>query len=227
MTGTGPLSSLLTNRRRGKARLFMTLARDNLTDSSSAPLPMPAFLRLAGRPALLVGGGAVATAKFPALAAAGAQVTIVAPVVSAGLRDVVAAYPTTVVHERPFVPSDLDGAWYVVSAAPHDVNAAVVAAAEPLRLFVNAVDDTSAATAFAGAVVRRGPVTVAISTGGGAPALAGLLREALDALLPDDLAQWVATSRALRPTWKAAGVPLADRRPLLLQALNQLYGEGA
>jgi uroporphyrin-III C-methyltransferase/precorrin-2 dehydrogenase/sirohydrochlorin ferrochelatase len=66
-------------------------------------------------------------------------------------------------------------------------------------------------------------VTIAISTGGHAPALAGLLREALDALLPADLAAWVDTARRARVEWRRAGVPMAERRPRLLRALDALY----
>src|SRR4051812_43111890 len=161
-------------------------------------------------------------AKHASLAAAGARITVGAPGVGASLRQA-----GTIVIERAFQPGDLDGAWFVVAAAPGPVNQQVAAAAEERRIFVNAVDDLAAASAYAGGVVRRGPITVAISTGGGAPALAGLLREALDELLPDDLDRWAATARELRPTWRAAAVPMEARRPLLLEALNRIYGERA
>jgi siroheme synthase-like protein len=178
----------------------------------------PSFLKLHGRSVVLVGGGAVAVAKHAALVAAGARVTVVAPQIDARLRQ-----PGTTLVERGFEPGDLDGAWFVVAAATAPVNREVAAAAEARHLFVNAVDDPAAASAYAGGVVRRGPITVAISTGGGAPALAGLLREALDAVLPEDLERWLTTARELRPGWRAEGVPMEGRRPLLLEALNRLY----
>ncbi len=80
------------------------------------------------------------------------------------------------------------------------------------------------ATAHAGGVIRRGGVTVAISTDGRAPALAGLLREGIEALLPEQLGAWAERAEALRAGWRAEGVALADRRPRLLRALNELYG---
>jgi siroheme synthase-like protein len=178
----------------------------------------PSFLKLGGRSVVLVGGGAVAVAKHASLVAAGARVTVVAPAIDARLRQ-----PGTMLVERGFQPADLDGAWFVVAAATPAVNQRVAAAAEERRLFVNAVDDVSAASAYAGGVVRRGPVTVAVSTGGGAPALAGLLREALEAVLPEDLERWLTTARELRPGWRAERVPMEARRPLLLEALNRLY----
>jgi siroheme synthase-like protein len=181
----------------------------------------PLFLRLAGRRVLLVGGGRVALGKHEALRAAQAQVTVVAPAIDPALRQ-----PGTEIRQRAFAPADLDGAWLVVAAAPPEVNRAVLAAAEERRLFVNAVDDPDAATAYAAAVVRRGTLTLAVSTGGGAPALAGLLREALEDIVPDDIESWLATARSLRARWRAEGVPIADRRPLLLQALNRLYAAG-
>lgn len=184
---------------------------------NSEPL-YPLFLRVVGRKVVLVGGGPVAVGKHAALRAAGALVTVVAPAVDPALR-----VPGTAIVERAFQPTDLDEAWLVVAAAPPEVNRQVLAAAEQRRLFVNAVDDPATATAYAGGVVRRGPVTLAISTGGEAPALAGLLREGLEAVVPEDLETWLATARAARSSWKAAGVKMSERRPLLLEALNRLY----
>jgi len=93
------------------------------------------------------------------------------------------------------------------------------------KLFVLAVDDPSAASAYGAGALRRGGVTVAVSTDGRAPALAGLLREGLEAVLPEDLETWTAEAERQRAEWRAAGVPMAERRPLLLQALNRLYDE--
>jgi siroheme synthase (precorrin-2 oxidase/ferrochelatase) len=71
--------------------------------------------------------------------------------------------------------------------------------------------------------LRKGGVTLAISTDGRAPALAGLLREALGSLLPDELGDWVGAAERLRARWRAEGVPIDRRRPLLLRALDELY----
>lgn len=182
----------------------------------------PAFLHLAGREVLLVGGGQVAASKLADLLSAGARVTVVAPVISDAIR----ARDVSLV-ERGFVETDLDGVWWVCAAAPPEVNRIVANAAESRRVFVNAVDDKGAASAFLGGVVRRGDVEIAISTGGAAPALAGLLREGLDAMLPHDLERWVAVALAARTEWKAANVPMAERRPLLLRALDDLYASRA
>jgi uroporphyrin-III C-methyltransferase/precorrin-2 dehydrogenase/sirohydrochlorin ferrochelatase len=184
----------------------------------------PLFLKLAGRDVLVVGGGPVGTSKARALVEAGARVTVVAPALSPELRALAGA-GTLVVAERAFDVRDLEGAWLVVAAATPDVNRAVATAAEARRVFVLAVDDPASASAYGAGVVRRGGVTLAVSTDGRAPALAGLLREGLEAVLPDDLDAWTAAAERERRAWKDAGVPVAERRPLLLDALNRLYAE--
>jgi siroheme synthase-like protein len=179
----------------------------------------PAFLKLAGRPVLLVGGGAVAELRLGELARAGARITVVAR----DVRPAILGHEGVIVAQREFVDSDLDGVWFVVAAATPDVNRRVADAALAHRVFVNAVDDAERATAYTGGVLRRGGVTIAVSTEGRAPALAGLLREALEAVVPDEIDTWVAEARRVRQEQRAARVPMADRRPLLLRSLNQLY----
>jgi len=181
---------------------------------------VPAFLKLNGRRVVLVGGGRVAAGKLRSLLDEGAHVTVVAPEIRPELDQ-----PGVVLERRAFKGAHLDDAWYVVAAAPPEVNSEVLAAAERRRVFVNAVDDPPHATAYAGGVVRRDGVTIAISTEGRAPALAGLLREALDAWLPGDLDAWMSAADEARRTWKRDGVPMERRRPMLLETLNRLYDE--
>jgi uroporphyrin-III C-methyltransferase/precorrin-2 dehydrogenase/sirohydrochlorin ferrochelatase len=178
----------------------------------------PIFLRLEGRRVLLVGGGPVAVGKLVGLLAAGAEVTVVAPDVRPEMER-----PGVLIRRRRFEDADLDGVWLAVAAAPPVVNRAVLAAADRRRVFVNAVDDPPNASAYLGGVVRRSGVTIAISTDGRAPALAGLLREAMDALLPVDLDAWMAAADTARREWRERQVPMGARRPLLLEALNRLY----
>jgi len=182
------------------------------------PSLLPLFLALAGRRVVLVGGGRVAAAKLRQLLAVGADVRVVAPAVDPDIDRAGVA-----IERRPFLPSDLDEAWLVVAAAPPDVNREVSTAAATRRIFVNAVDDPANATAFMSGVVRRGGVAMAISTDGQAPALAGLLREALDEVLPAELDLWMDEARRQRAIWQRDEVPMERRRPLLLEALNRLY----
>jgi uroporphyrin-III C-methyltransferase/precorrin-2 dehydrogenase/sirohydrochlorin ferrochelatase len=184
------------------------------------PHSYPAFLRLQGRSALVVGAGSVAAQKLQGLLGAGARVTVVAPVIHPAFHR-----PEVERLEREFTEADLDGRWLVVAAAPPAVNAAVARAAEQRQLFVNAVDDLAAASVHLGGVVERGGVTFAISTGARAPALAGLLREAVEALLPAEIGDWVSLAEELKQRWRAAGVPMHERRPLLLSALIERHAK--
>ena len=180
----------------------------------------PVFVDLVDRRVLVVGGGAVATAKVARLLDVGARVVVVAPQIASQLEHL----PVTIIRRR-FEPADLDDTWYVVSAAPADVNAHVVAEATKRRVFVNAVDDPAHATAFAGSGFKRGPVTIAISTGGEAPAMARVMREALERLVGRDVEDWTSMATKLRGEWKHAGVPMEKRRDALLEAIAHLHRE--
>ena len=166
---------------------------------------VPLFLNVSGRRIVLVGRGPVAESKQRQFAAEGADVRTIDP--------------------DQFQASHLDDAWLVVAAASLEINRDVARAAEARRIFVNAVDDPANATAYLSGIVRRDGVTIAISTEGAAPALTALLREALDEVLPHDLEQWVDTARDARNAWKRSSVPMEQRKPLLLAALNRLYQE--
>jgi uroporphyrin-III C-methyltransferase/precorrin-2 dehydrogenase/sirohydrochlorin ferrochelatase len=126
----------------------------------------PLALRIEGRRVLVVGGGAVATRRLPALLAAGAEVVLVAPELTPALRAHADAGRITWVPRR-FEPADVDGAWLVQVAVDDPAAAAEVsAAAENQRIFCVRADDRDAATAWTPAVTRHGPVTVAVTDGG-------------------------------------------------------------
>jgi len=177
----------------------------------------PLFLRLEGRRVLVVGGGTVATRKVRELLDAGAKVTVVAPEVSAEIASL-----GVTVEQRAFTATDVDGAWLVV-AATNDPNAnrAVAASAEAQRIFVNAVDDPANASAFFGALLRRPPFLVAISSSGQLPALSRLLREVLESALPEE--RWIERARELRRTWKAEQTPMGERFAELVKAIAARY----
>jgi siroheme synthase-like protein len=137
----------------------------------------PVMLDLAGVPVLMVGGGNIAARKVAGLLAAGARVTVVAPMVLAELAAAVAE-----VRERPYAPSDLVGHQLVMTATDlPEVNAAVASDARGAGLWVNSADDPENCTFILPAVTRRGPVVVAIGTDGSSPALARHLRDRIAA----------------------------------------------
>ncbi|WP_234359125.1 uroporphyrinogen-III C-methyltransferase [Plantactinospora sp. BC1] len=138
----------------------------------------PLALRLAGRRVLVVGGGAVATRRVPALLEAEARVVVVAPELTPALRAHVDAGRLEWVA-REFAPADLDGAWLVQVAVDDPAAAeAVSAAAFERQIFCVRADDRDAATAWTPAVTRYGPLTVAV-LGGGDPRRAVAVRDAI------------------------------------------------
>ena len=184
---------------------------------TEAPV-FPVFLKLARRKVLVVGGGNMAASKLDALFRSGATVIVVAPSFRPEIER-----SQAILLRRGFEPSDLDGIWYAVAAATPEVNRRVAAAAEERRVFVNAVDDPPSASAYLGGVLRRGDLTIAISTEGRAPAVAGLLREALEDLLPKEIETWLEEAQRQKRLWREERVPMISRRPLMLAALNRLY----
>ena len=179
----------------------------------------PIFLKLSGRAVLVVGAGPVAASKLAALVDAGARIHVVAPTIDPEVEQMGVR-----LSRREFRPSDLNHTWLVVAAATPDVNQHVAEEAERRHVFVNAVDDPSHASAYLGGVTHRAGVTFAISTHGRAPALAGLIREGLEAVLPEaDLEAWMTAAADMRTEWRRDGVPMSDRRPQLLRALMKRY----
>jgi siroheme synthase-like protein len=176
----------------------------------------PLFLKLAGRDVLVVGAGAVGERKIAELAEAGARVRVVAPDATPDVR-ARAERGEIVWRARPFAASDTDGAWLVIAAtASAGVQREVSEAASARHVFCIAVDDVSNATAYGASVVRRPPLTVAISSSGEAPALVRLLREIIEQVLPEG--EWVDRARALRAKWRAERTPMGARFGELVRA---------
>jgi siroheme synthase-like protein len=178
---------------------------------------LPLFLKLEGRPVLVVGAGPVAEGKVRSLLAARAAVRLVAPDATAALTKL-ASDGALEWRPRRFEAGDVDGVW-LVFAATSDAAAqrAVSEAAGAHRVFCIAVDDPPNASAYSGGVVRRPPFTIAISSSGAAPALTRLVRELVEQVLPGE--QWVAHAQDLRARWLAEGTPMADRFAELLREL--------
>jgi len=137
----------------------------------------PMFVKLAGHKCLVVGGGKVAEAKVEGLFASGAVVVVVALEVTEKIAGWNRERRLTW-HARRFQPSDLDGAFLVIAATGVDaVNESVFREAEVRRILCNAVDEPERCHFYYPAVVRRGALQIAISTGGLSPALASRLRQ--------------------------------------------------
>ncbi|HUY81432.1 MAG TPA: siroheme synthase CysG [Acidobacteriaceae bacterium] len=180
----------------------------------------PAFIKLARRPCLLVGAGAVALEKIGPLLAAEANLRVVAPSVRTEIQELADAGQLQVV-QREWSPHDLDNTFMVIAATDDPaVNAAVYESAVERNILCNSVDDPPHCDFYFGSIVTRGDLQIAISTAGESPALAQRLRKEIDAQLPEDFGAWLAETGRLRRE-VLANVPPGEDRKLLLHRLAQ------
>ena len=171
----------------------------------------PVFLRIAGRPCLVVGGGEVALRKATALARAGGAVHVVAPEVGEALATLAAESGGSVAR-RSFANEDVEGKVLAVAATDaREVNEAVSAAARTRNVPVNVVDQPELCSYIVPSIVDRSPLVVALSSGGSAPVLLRLLRERLEAMLPGTYGALAALAGRYRSRVRAA-VPDEDAR---------------
>jgi siroheme synthase-like protein len=140
-------------------------------------------LLVRGRRVVVVGGGRIAARKIAPLLDLGAAVEVVAPEVGDEVRAWADA-GRVVLHQRAFAPDDLRDAWLAFTATDDpEVNAAVHAAGEAGRVWVNSADDPANCSFTLMSVIRRADLVVSVGTGGRSPALAAHLRRQLEAEL--------------------------------------------
>ncbi|MEZ3500952.1 siroheme synthase CysG [Pantoea sp. KPR_PJ] len=172
----------------------------------------PLFCRLQGKRCLLVGGGDVAERKARLLIAAGADLYAGAQHFSPAFHQWAANGELTLI-DGAFEAGWLEACWLVVAATNDDaVNQQVAAAAEARRIFCNLVDAPEQASAIMPSLIDRSPLMVAVSSGGRAPVLARLLREKIEAMLPQHLGQLASLAGTLRTRVKQRFASLAQRR---------------
>ncbi|HEA3086100.1 TPA: uroporphyrinogen-III C-methyltransferase [Aeromonas dhakensis] len=173
---------------------------------------LPIFCRLDNKPVLLVGGGEVAQRKARLLLDAGAQLTVVAPELDPELAEL-AANDSIEWLAGEFAPAQLAGKWLVVAATDRrEVNALVYQSANQARIFANVVDDPKRSSFIMPSIIDRSPLMVAISSGGKAPVLARLLREKLEAMLPQHLGAVATFAGSLRDRVKTRFASMGERR---------------
>ncbi len=181
---------------------------------------LPLFLDLSDQPCLVVGGGEVAARKIRSLIDVGARVTIVAPVLGGAAAELAERHGLDVAL-REFEETDVRGRLLVIAATGDaDVNRRAFAACRERRVLINTVDNPALCTAIFPSIVDRGPVTVAVSTGGASPTLARRIRAQIETLLPaatGRLAEFLGRRRA---RVRAAIPDIDTRRRLWENALD-------
>jgi len=186
------------------------------------PRPLyPLFLKLDGRPVLVVGAGAVGARKVAALRDCGARVTVVAPAIGDAVRGLAAAGEVTL-HEREFAVADVAGMVVVVAAtSDRATNELVARTARAQGAPVNVVDVPDLCDFYVPAVIRRGPVAVAVSSTGVAPGFTRRLRRELEEQLGPELAAYAELVAGARERIRVRFPDPADeeRRRLALEAV--------
>ncbi|WP_353613082.1 siroheme synthase CysG [Mangrovibacter phragmitis] len=173
---------------------------------------LPIFCELKNRDCLLVGGGDVAERKARLLMDAGANVIVNA-------REFTPQFTVWAEHKQlslvkgDFSPALMDSSWLVIAATDDDqTNQHVSQEAERRKLFCNVVDAPKRASFIMPSIIDRSPIMVAVSSGGTAPVLARLLREKLEAVLPQHLGKVAQFAGQLRQRVKDTFTTMAERR---------------
>jgi len=181
----------------------------------------PAFLKLSGRRCVVVGAGPVAQEKIEGLLRAEADVRVIAPRATRRIRDWARAGK---IHwaARGFRVSDFTGAFLVVAATSSPkLHAQIYRQARRCGVLCNVVDDPEHCDFYYGAVVRRGELQIAISTGGQSPALAQRLRKQMERKFGKEYARWLQELGAKRKKLFARAISPARRRALLHQLASE------
>jgi siroheme synthase-like protein len=178
----------------------------------------PIFLKLAGQRCLVVGGGAVAQRKIVGLKECGAEITVVSPKLTPEL-EASARRGEFRYLQRCFQEQDLVGVQLVICATDDpEVNGKIARMCRDRGIFVNVVDQPELSTFFVPAVVRRGPLSISISTGGTSPLLARRVRELLENVISDELGELAALLGELRSRVRQK-IPDASQRQALWEKI--------
>ena len=158
----------------------------------------PVFIELKQQPCVVIGGGKIAEGKVEGLLSVQARVTVISPELTGRLRELVKESRITYIG-RAYQPGDLTGAFLVICATDQaEINHQVWQEATANRQLVNVVDDTPRCNFIAPSIVRKGDLTIAISTSGKAPALAVRLKERLQRDLGPEYEQFLELAGELR-----------------------------
>jgi siroheme synthase-like protein len=179
-----------------------------------------ACLRLSGRNCLVVGGGEIGLEKVEGLLACDGQVTLVAPEANATLS-ALAAEGSITWEQREFTEADLEGKFLAIAATDDtDANISVYDAAERRAMLVNVVDVPSLCNFILPAIIRTGPLAIAISTAGASPALAKRIKREIAAEFGEPYARLAVILNEARGWAKATLPTYQDRKQFFEEIVN-------
>ena len=182
----------------------------------------PAFLKLTRRRCLVVGAGPIAQEKIESLLRAGASVRVVAPQATESVRAWARAKKIRW-EQRKFRPADFKGVFLVVAATSSPaLHEKIFRQARRRAVLCNVVDDPAHCDFYYGAVVRRGELQIAISTGGHSPALAQRLRKKLEQEIGAEYEHWLKKLGAARKRLFAKSLSPTRRKALLHSLASEI-----
>ena len=174
----------------------------------------PVYIQLRDQPCVVIGGGKIAEGKVDGLLAVQAKVTVISPELTSDLQDLVRQAQITYIP-RKYQSGDLTGAFMVICATDQaDINHQVWQEASANQQLVNVVDDTPRCNFIAPSILRKGDLTIAISTSGKAPALAVRLKERLQHEIGPEYERFLELAGELREPL-AQHIPDFERRKAL------------
>jgi precorrin-2 dehydrogenase / sirohydrochlorin ferrochelatase len=177
-----------------------------------------ACLRLTGRRCLVVGGGDVGLEKVEGLLACGGAVTLVAPDAHGELARL-AAEGSIAWERREYATADLDGSFLVIAATDvSEVNIAVHEDADARAMLVNVVDVPPLCNFILPAIVRSGPLAIAISTAGASPALAKRMKREIADQFGEHYARLAVLLNDARG-WAKATLPTFQERKAFFESI--------
>ena len=180
----------------------------------------PIFVNLKDQPCTVIGGGKIAEGKVEGLLDAGAMITVISPALTPALQNLADEKQFTYI-ERIYQNGDLDGAFMVICATDqNDINHRVWLDASENHQLVNVVDDTPRCNFIAPAILRKGDLSIAISTGGKAPAMAVRLKEFLDKNIGPEYARFLELAGQLRSPLAKHIPDFETRKALWYQILD-------
>jgi precorrin-2 dehydrogenase/sirohydrochlorin ferrochelatase len=181
----------------------------------------PMFLKLAGRPCLVVGAGNSAESKIESLVRAGARVRVVAPEATPKIR-AWARGRKVAWQRRGFMPKDLERMFLVIAATPStELHERIFRLARRIGVLCNIVDVPRLCDFYYPAVVRRGALQIAISTAGQSPALAQRLRKELERQFGPEYEHWLTQIGKIRQKMQGGRLGAEERKRLLHEMVSK------
>lgn len=177
----------------------------------------PFFIDLSGKEGLIVGGGVVALRKIEKLLPFGPKLTVAAPSFQKEIEEI----KEISLLKKPFSEEMVDGKYFVVAATDHkELNHRIFRLCEERNILINAVDDKEACTFIFPSLVKKGKLTVGISTGGASPSAAMYIKDHLNQWVPeafDEILDFLGKSRPV--VWEK--IPTEKERAVLFARLFQ------